>query len=261
MIIGSAILDDVLGLIVLAVVAGSVTETSHSSGGSGLILWIVLKAAGFLGITVLLGHFLSPKIVMLVRQEHGTFLIVGIALCFLFAYIAKIIGLADIIGAFAAGVFLDPYGIGIRTKTPQITLRELLTPLSDVFVPLFFVVMGLQVSLVGLADFSVLALGAVLIVAAVIGKLFCGLGVIGDGINRLAVGIGMIPRGEVAAHFCWYRDAARDRRPGDPYPECLFGYSCHGADNNLRHPARSALGFCKAIAFSKRLMTIGSGFN
>ena len=200
MIIGSAILDDVLGLIVLAVVAGSVTETS-SSGGSGLILWIVLKAAGFLGITVLLGHFLSPKIVMLVRQEHGTFLIVGIALCFLFAYIAKIIGLADIIGAFAAGVFLDPYGIGIRTKTAEITLRELLTPLSDVFVPLFFVVMGLQVSLVGLADFSVLALGAVLIVAAVIGKLFCGLGVIGDGINRLAVGIGMIPRGEVGLIF------------------------------------------------------------
>jgi Kef-type K+ transport system membrane component KefB len=202
-IIGAAILDDVLGLIILAVVAGSATEV-HPSGGSVSVLFvatIVLKAAGFLGVAVLLGHFLSSKIVGLVSHEHGTFVIIGVALCFTFAYIAEILGLADIIGAFAAGVFLDPYGVGVRTKAAEITLRELLTPLSDVFVPLFFVLMGLQVDLVSLADPSALALGALLVVGAVIGKLVCGFGVVGRGINRLAVGLGMIPRGEVGLIF------------------------------------------------------------
>jgi Kef-type K+ transport system membrane component KefB len=195
----------VLGLIVLAVVVGSVVGEGASGGGiSGLgITAIVLKAVGFLGITVLLGHFFSAKIVDLVagKDEHGMLLILGIALCFMGAYIAEVIGLADIIGAFAAGVFLDPYGVGIRTKTAQVTLRELLTPLSDLFVPLFFVLMGLQVDLVSLADPSALGLGALLIVGAIAGKLICGFGVVGRGLNRLAVGIGMIPRGEVGLIF------------------------------------------------------------
>ncbi|HSE87190.1 MAG TPA: cation:proton antiporter [Candidatus Binatia bacterium] len=202
-IIGAAILDDVLGLIILAAVVGGAT-VAHPSGGNASALSIaaiVLKAAGFLGVAVLLGHFLSSKIVGLVSHEHGTFLIIGVAVCFTFAYIAEMIGLADIIGAFAAGVFLDPYGVGVRTKTAEITLRELLTPLSDVFVPLFFVLMGLQVDLVSLADPSALTLGVLLIVGAVIGKLVCGLGVVGRGINRLAVGLGMIPRGEVGLIF------------------------------------------------------------
>jgi Na+:H+ antiporter len=121
-------------------------------------------------------------------DEHGILLITGVALCFTFAYIAEIIGLADIIGAFAAGVFLDPYGVGIRTKTAEVTLRELLTPLSHVFVPLFFVLMGLQVDIASLADPSALALGAILIVCAIAGKLVCGLGVVRSGVNRLAVG-------------------------------------------------------------------------
>jgi Kef-type K+ transport system membrane component KefB len=128
-------------------------------------------------------------------------LIFGIALCFMGAYIAERIGLADIIGAFAAGVFLDPYGVDIRAKTADVTLRELLSPLSDVFVPLFFVLMGLQVDLRSLAEPSALGLGALLIVGDIAGKLLCGVGVVGRGINRLAVGIGMIPRGEVGLIF------------------------------------------------------------
>ena len=204
-IIGAAILDDVLGLIVLAVVVGSVTGGGASGGGISVfsIGAIVVKAVGFLGVTILLGHFFSAKIVDLVagKEEHGMLLILGIALCFMGAYIAEVIGLADIIGAFAAGVFLDPYGVGIRTKTAQVTLRELLTPLSDLFVPLFFVLMGLQVDLVSLADPSALGLGALLIVGAIAGKLICGFGVVGRGLNRLAVGIGMIPRGEVGLIF------------------------------------------------------------
>jgi Kef-type K+ transport system membrane component KefB len=204
-IIGAAILDDVLGLIVLAVVVGSATGGDTNGGGISILAigGIVLKAAGFLGLTVLLGHFFSEKIVGLVTRAggHGMLLIFGIALCFMGAFIAERIGLADIIGAFAAGVFLDPYGVDIRAKTADVTLRELLTPLSDVFVPLFFVLMGLQVDLRSLAEPSALGLGALLIVGGIAGKLLCGVGVVGRGINRLAVGIGMIPRGEVGLIF------------------------------------------------------------
>lgn len=103
-----------------------------------------------------------------------------------------------IIGAFAIGVFLDPYGVGIRTKTAEVILRELLTPLSDLFLPLFFVLMGLQLRLGSLATPSAPpGLGALLIVAAFAGKLSCSLRVVARGVDRPAVGIGMLPRGGV----------------------------------------------------------------
>jgi Kef-type K+ transport system membrane component KefB len=201
-IIGSAILDDILGLIVLAVVVGSINQANEAISVLSIVA-IVLKAAAFLGLTFLIGHLYSGKLVGLVarRSRHGALLIVGVALCFTFAYLAEVIGLADIIGAFAAGVLLDPYGVGIRAGAAEITLRELLTPLSQVFVPLFFVLMGLQVDVSNFADPSALALGGVLILGAIVGKVVCGLGVVRSGINRLAVGIGMIPRGEVGLIF------------------------------------------------------------
>jgi Kef-type K+ transport system membrane component KefB len=204
-IIGAAILDDVLGLIVLAVVAGSVSGAASgiNSVAAVSIAAIVLKAVGFLGITVVLGHFLSRKIVRMATRsgEHGVLLVIGVALCFTFAYIAELVGLADIVGAFAAGMFLDPYGEGVYLKKDQATLRELLGPLSDVLVPLFFVLMGLQVNLAGFTDPSVLALGFVLIASAIAGKLACAAGVIRRGIRRWPVAIGMIPRGEVGLIF------------------------------------------------------------
>jgi Kef-type K+ transport system membrane component KefB len=204
-IIGSAILDDILGLIVLAVVVGSATAAGpEGKTFSALdIAGIVLKAAVFLGVAIGLGHWLSGPFVRLAARtgEEAILLVIGVALCFTLAYVSERLGLADIIGAFAAGVFLDPYGKGVRTKAEEATLRELLLPLTHVFVPLFFVLMGLQVNLAGFGDPSTLSLGAVLIVCAVIGKLLCGLGVVGGRIRRWAVGVGMIPRGEVGLIF------------------------------------------------------------
>ena len=98
-------------------------------------------------------------------------------------------------------MLLDPYGTDIRTNADDATLRELLVPLSELLVPLFFVLMGSQVDLSSLLEPSAMALGTTLIIAAIIGKLVCGLGVVGRGIRRLAVGIGMIPRGEVGLIF------------------------------------------------------------
>ena len=202
-IIGSAILDDILGLIVLAVVVGTLTVPDGSSVSLLSIAAIVFKATAFLGITIALGHLLSGRIVRFAGRtgESGMLHIIGLALCFTFAYVAEWIGLAGIIGAFAAGVFLDPYGVGVRTKAEEATLRELLHPLSNLLVPLFFALMGLQVNLASLATPSALALGSFLIVGAIVGKLACAFGVVGSGIRRLPVGIGMIPRGEVGLIF------------------------------------------------------------
>jgi Kef-type K+ transport system membrane component KefB len=204
-IVGAAILDDVLGLIVLAVVGGLAVGSSGAGAESwaATALGILARAVVFLALAVALGHFLSRPLVRLVaRTGHGDLLlVVGLALCLGFAYLAERIGLADIIGAFAAGLMLDPYGEGVRTGAEEATLSELLGPLGNVFVPLFFVLTGLQVDLVGLAEPRVLALGAVLIVCAVAGKLAIAAGVLDRSVDRLAVAIGMVPRGEVGLLF------------------------------------------------------------
>ncbi len=125
----------------------------------------------------------------------------GVALCFTLAFAAERIGLAGIVGAFAAGLLLDPYGEGVRTRDESTTLSELLHPLSSVFVPLFFVLMGIQVDVGTLLTPASLGFGLGLVIVGVLGKLASAAGVVGRGINRLAVAVGMVPRGEVGLIF------------------------------------------------------------
>jgi Kef-type K+ transport system membrane component KefB len=204
-ILGAAILDDVLGLVVLAVVTSLATTAATGEAGiSGpAIAGILLRAVLFLGLTVGLGHVLSNPIVRIVaRTGHPEMmLVVGLGLCFTMAFAAELVGLADIIGAFAAGLLLDPYGKGVRTREEDATLAELLHPLASLLVPLFFVVMGLQVQLGNLANPTALGFGGLLLVCALAGKLACALGVLERGLNRLAIAIGMVPRGEVGLIF------------------------------------------------------------
>lgn len=203
-ILGAALIDDVLGLIVLAVVTGSVTAGAGGGGLSwGAIAAVAGKAIVFVGLAVAIGYFFSRSIVGVVAAtgQPGLILVVGLALCFVLAYAAEVIGLAGIVGAFAAGVMLDPFGEGVRTEADAETLNELLHPLSAVFVPLFFVLMGFQVDLASLASGTVLLVGGALVAVAIVGKLACALGVVGTGVNRLAVAIGMVPRGEVGLVF------------------------------------------------------------
>jgi Kef-type K+ transport system membrane component KefB len=204
-ILGAAVLDDILGLVVLAVVSGLVA--AFAAGGPGLsalaVTGIVLKAIAFLGITVGLGHQLSGPIVRLAARtgQHGILLVFGLAICFALAFVAELIGLAGIVGAFAAGLLLDPYGEGVRAREEEATLSELLHPLSSLFVPLFFVLMDIQVDVASLVSRDSASFAAVLVLVAVGGKLACAAGVVGCGINRLTVAIGMIPRGEVGLIF------------------------------------------------------------
>ncbi len=204
-ILGAAVMDDILGLMVLAVVSGVVA--AQAKGGPQLpvlsVGGILGRAFLFLGITVGLGRLLSRPIVRLAAWtgQPGMLLVFGLALCFILAFVAELIGLAGIIGAFSAGLMLDPYGEGIRTREEEATLSGLLHPLSSLFVPLFFVLMGIKVNLGSLASPTILVLGAVLVLCALVGKLTCALGVRERSINRLAVAIGMIPRGEVGLIF------------------------------------------------------------
>jgi Kef-type K+ transport system membrane component KefB len=169
----------------------------------GAVLGLLLRAVLFLGATIGLGRFCAVPLVRLAAWtgQRGFLLVVGLALCFGLAYAAELVGLAGLIGAFAAGVMLDPYGEGVRTPEDEATLSDLIHPLGMFFVPLFFVMMGLQVDLGHIADRETLALGAGLVVAALLGKLLASLGVVGGGTNRLAIGIGMVPRGEVGLIF------------------------------------------------------------
>lgn len=203
-ILGAAILDDILGLVVLAVMSGLVTAAT--AGGSGLseiaFTGIVLKAVVFLGITVGIGHYLSGTLLRRgARMSPGMLIVVGLATCFALAFVAERVGLAGIIGAFAAGLMLDPYGEGVHTAAEETTLSTLLSPISSVFVPLFFVLMGIQVDLGSLFTPQTVTFGGVLVLVAVVGKLASAAGVVARGIDRLTVGIGMVPRGEVGLIF------------------------------------------------------------
>ena len=128
-------------------------------------------------------------------------LTLAISFCLFLAWAAAKVGLAPIVGAFAAGLVLDEVHYKPKDGRTERDLNDLLQPVSTVLVPIFFVLMGLKVDLRLFARMDILGFALVLTLAAIAGKQICGLGVVERGVNRLAVGIGMIPRGEVGLIF------------------------------------------------------------
>ncbi len=195
-VLGAAVIDDVLGLVVLAVVGGIIAAADHGTRvSSGAIAWIIVKAAGFLVGSLAIGVLFSKRLLTLASRlrARGVLLAIGLAFCFVLAYLADRIGLAAIVGAFAAGLILE----GDHSDQLQAQIQ----PISSFLAPIFFVVMGMRCDLATFASTHVLALAALLTVAAILGKQACALGVIGKGLDRLTVGLGMIPRGEVGLVF------------------------------------------------------------
>jgi Kef-type K+ transport system membrane component KefB len=126
-------------------------------------------------------------------------LISALLFAFALSYLANAAGLAAIVGAFAAGLILEELHFhGFRE---EITIEQLIKPIATFLVPVFFVLMGIQVRLETFADLSVLGVAASLTIAAIIGKQICGFGVLEKRLDRLTVGVGMIPRGEVGLIF------------------------------------------------------------
>ncbi|MBS1786267.1 MAG: cation:proton antiporter [Acidobacteria bacterium] len=203
-ILGAAVIDDILGLLILAVVAGAikatVTGTSLSLFGVAII---TAKALAFLVGAMVIGHYLVPHLFHRAGylESRGVLLALAISFCFLLAWAASVVGLAPIVGAFAAGLVLDEAHFESFRDRGEHQLDELLRPVSALLVPIFFVLMGIKVELRAFARPELLGFAAVLTLAAIIGKQICSLAVLERGLNRLAVGLGMIPRGEVGLIF------------------------------------------------------------
>lgn len=201
-ILGAAVIDDVLGLLVLAVVSGVIQQGADFDPAA--LVAIVVKAFGFLFVAIVLGAsiLVRPLFTAACRlRGSGLLVVTALSICFFMAWVANKVGLAPIVGAFAAGLILERTAYRDLAKREHVELEEAIEPIAALLVPIFFVQMGLQVKLSSFSSPSVWLLAGALTVAAIIGKQVCSLGVVEDGLNKTAVGLGMIPRGEVGLIF------------------------------------------------------------
>lgn len=226
-VLGAAVIDDVLGLLILAVVSSIATSGSLDAMN---ILILSGKAIGFLVAAIVVGQFAAPWIgkgLSKISSGVGMKLTFALSFALLIAYLAALVGLAPIVGAFAAGLVLDTVHFKAFKSPSHISkIKEKLAPLGSkmdeavyllkhveekhvedlvdtighLFIPLFFVMTGLQVKLDVLFDPKVLGVALAVTVIAFIGKILAGLGTWG-GTKRMIVGFGMIPRGEVGLIF------------------------------------------------------------
>ena len=198
-IVGAAVIDDVLGIIVLAVVA-SLAKTGEVDVTN--LIYLIVSATTFLLGSIFLGKFFNKSFVAVAEklQTRGKLVIPALVFAFSMAFLAHAIHLEAILGAFAAGLVLDE-----TDKRKE--LDQQILPIADILVPIFFVSVGAKVDLSVLNPSSAdnrqgLVIAAFLIVVAIIGKLITGWATFGkEKVNRLAIGIGMIPRGEVGLVF------------------------------------------------------------
>jgi Kef-type K+ transport system membrane component KefB len=205
-ILGAAVIDDVMGLVILAIVAGMIhAADTGQEMSSGAILWLVAKAVLFLLGAVLAGRLIYPRVFKVANylRTHGLLLVTSLGACFLSSIFAAQVGLAPIVGAFAAGLVLDPVYYRDLPNLAKHRLEEVLEPVTVFLVPVFFVLMGMRVDLTTFGQASCLGFAALLSIAAVISKQVSSFGVMAKGqpTNRWIVGLGMIPRGEVGLIF------------------------------------------------------------
>ena len=203
-ILGAAVIDDVLALIVL----GALTVWAGAGQGAspphvGMIVALVMKTVGFLILAILLGVKFSPAWFRRAAQMRasGALLIVALSFCFFVSWAASAIGMAALVGAFAAGLVLEEAHSEIFVQRGEPSLGELLKPMVSFLVPVFFVLVGFRIHASVFASPTLLILSVTLALAAIAGKLACAAGVLKHGVRKLTVAIGMIPRGEVTLVF------------------------------------------------------------
>lgn len=200
-ILGAAVLDDILGLILLAVVSGVIAVGELS-------MMVVAKVLGQTALFFLLAYFGSPlfvrgmKALMRHTEPAEIKIMVSVVFAMVLAWAAKVLGLATIIGAFTAGTLLHERNFSEWNSDDEkhYTIRDLIAPLKITLAPLFFVFMGFQVKLEAFMQGDALIMALALTSAAILGKLFAGFGA-RRGLNRLAIGLAMMPRGEVGLIF------------------------------------------------------------
>jgi Kef-type K+ transport system membrane component KefB len=203
-ILGAAVVDDVLALGLLGILSMWTASGTPDLAAKGLsTAGLVMKTVGFLTLAVVLGAWLTPVWFRRAARlrTRSALLAVGLRFCFVLAWAASAIGLAPLIGAFAAGLVLEDTHSESFVRRGERSLGELLEPMTSFLVPLFFVLVGLRTNLALFVNPGVAALAGALFVAAVFGKLACAVGVLQKGANRLSVALGMMPRGEVTLVF------------------------------------------------------------
>jgi len=195
-ILGAAVVDDILGIVILSLVE-RLGEAGRVS--AGIVAWSLFAAFGFLAVALLAGRWLTPALVRLVdrMRARGSLIVYSLAFALALGALAAFSGSAPLIGALAAGLLLA------RTHRGH-DIEQQIRPVADVFTPIFFVSVGAAVDLgrlspLRLENHPTLALAAGLIVVAVAGKLAAGF--LAGRVNRLVVGTGMVPRGEVGLIF------------------------------------------------------------
>ncbi|MTJ12703.1 cation:proton antiporter [Anabaena sp. UHCC 0187] len=198
-ILGAAVIDDVLGIIVLAVVASLAKDGVVDVGN---VIYLIVSATSFIIGAIVLGNVFNKSFVAIADKlkTRGEVVIPAFIFAIIMAYLASVIHLEAILGAFAAGLVLEE-----TDKRKE--LQKQVIPIADMLVPVFFVTVGAKTDLGVLnpaipTNREALIMATFLITVAIIGKVVTGLTVFGQpGINRLAIGVGMIPRGEVGLVF------------------------------------------------------------
>jgi Kef-type K+ transport system membrane component KefB len=199
-ILGAAMIDDILGLIILAIVSSIVISDAVNMVKISSIIFLALA---FLFIVLFFGPWLLKKAVKLLSfmEPWETKLIISFAFVMCLAWLAALVQLAPIIGAFAAGVVIhDGFFDGVGGKSTSLKIKDMIAPFESLLAPLFFVLIGIQVKLESFVNWEVVLMSTGLIVAAILGKLISGFGGSRKD-DRLLIGVGMLPRGEVGLVF------------------------------------------------------------
>src|SRR5438552_771017 len=193
-VLGAAVADDVLGLVILTVVVRLVSEGSVSVFD---IAGILLVAVAFLVVTAAVGSRMGPGVFQFLdrnARSAGTLVAAALAFTLAFSELADAAQLAPIVGAFVAGVSLS------RSSAADRIQREL-APVGHLFIPVFFLQIGIDAKVGQFARPAVLGIAGALLAVAVLGKLVAALGAIGSPGDKRLIGLGMIPRGEVGLIF------------------------------------------------------------
>src|ERR1051326_8732340 len=199
----SSLLVAVVGVVAPLFLGWSVSSYFLPNEPQLIHVFIGATSVLFLIGSIVIGHFLMPRLLRGAGrlETRGVLLTFAISMCLIVAWAAGVVGLAPIVGAFAAGLVLDEVHYRPKGGRTERDLHDLLQPVSTVLVPIFFVLMGLKVDVRLFARLDILGFAAALTIAAILGKQVCGLAVLERGINRISVGLGMIPRGEVGLIF------------------------------------------------------------
>jgi len=193
-VLGAAVVDDVIGLVTLTVVARLVTGDSISIAA---VAGTLALAVGYLVVAAVAGVRLAVPMFRAVERlarSPGTPLALALAFTLALAALAGAAGLAPLIGAFVAGLALA------RTDQAERVRRDL-TPVGHVLIPVFFLRVGVDADLGQVLRPGTLGLAAFLVVAALVGKVLCGWCAVGSPADRVVLGLGMVPRGEVGLVF------------------------------------------------------------